>query len=107
MTAPMTQCQVAARREGARVVLGIFAILGVLGDLFSAAASIGTAALLQQLRVEVGVLSRNDLAAVVFGAVLAVAGAAVLVALAVSAFQRDTVAWCRPTPGTGGSQPTR
>lgn len=84
--------QVAARKEWARVVIGVLAILGVLMDL-------GTVVSLLGLMAYLGPVGASR-AAYMLGAVLALVGAGILIAIAVSAFHRDTAAWCRPAPKT-------
>lgn len=88
--------QVVARKDWARIVIGIFAILGVLADLATVVSLLGVLAFLQ------GIGGGEYVAAIVFGGVLAVVSAVVLVWLAVSAFHRDTAAWCRPMQGGEG-----
>ena len=87
--------QVEARKNWARIVIGVLAIAGVLGDLFSVVSVLGVLAFLE------GMIGGDYVVAAVFGAVLAVVGAVILALLAVSALGRDAAAWCTPTSPTG------
>lgn len=86
--------QVVARKDWARIVIGILAILGVVANIVTAFSAFGMIALLSSL-------GENSLTAVlVFGAVLALVDAVVLVILAVAAFAKNTAAWCQPVSPT-------
>ena len=82
--------QVAARKEWARILIGVLAILGVLMDLGTVVSVLALMTLLKQ--------SGGNSAVHVLGAILALAGAGILVGIAVSAFHREAAAWCRPAP---------
>jgi len=87
--------QVVARKDWARIVIGVLAILGVVANIVTAFSAFGMIALLSSL-------GENSLTAMlVFAALLGLADAVILVILAVAAFTKDTAAWCQPVPPTG------
>lgn len=84
--------QVQARKEWARVLIGVFAILGFIANLVTLVTTLGVLALFQ------GMLGNSYVAPIVFGLILDLAGEVLLIALVVNAFHRDTAAWCAPVP---------
>jgi len=84
--------QVQARKNWARIVIGVFAILGGVGNLFTLISSLGVLALLQ------GMIGSSYVVPIVFGLILVVVGEVLLILVAVNAFHRDTVTWCAPVP---------
>ncbi len=84
--------QVQARKEWARILIGVFAILGFIANLVTLVTTLGVLALFQ------GMLGNSSVAPIVFGLILDLAGGVLLIALAVNAFHRDTATWCAPVP---------
>jgi hypothetical protein len=83
--------QVGQRKDWARIVLGILAILGALANVGSGLSAIVALIPLAQF-------ATGWLPVLVTAVALAFAGAAVLTLIAVSAFNRQTADWCRPAP---------
>lgn len=84
--------QVQARKNWARILIGVLAILGFLGNLITLVTTLG---LLAALR---GMIVNSYVAPIVFGLVLLLVSEVILIVLAVNAFHRDTAAWCAPAP---------
>jgi hypothetical protein len=84
--------QVQARKNGARILIGVLAILGFLGNLLTAVSTLGLLAILQEM------VDSSYVTPIVFGLILVLASEVILIALVVNAFHRDTVAWCATVP---------
>lgn len=84
--------QVQARKNWARVVIGVLAILGFLGNLLSVVSTLGVLAILQEM------IGSSYVVPIVFGLILVLASEVILIALVVNAFHRDTASWCAPAP---------
>ena len=82
--------QVAERKEWARILIGVIAILGALMDLGTVVSTLALMTFLKSLG--------GSSAVHVIGVILALVGAGILVTIAVNAFYRETTAWCRPAP---------
>lgn len=91
--------KVAERKEWARIIIGVLAILGVLGNLAVVVSALGLMSML-------GAMGGNYAAVVVLGVILALADAGLLVAIAANSLGGEAATWCRPAPEPFPSLPS-